>query len=175
MKIYKISQALAERQVVVDRNKNPISKDDIVRYRYYDDKRGKYFLTAQTYRVRDVTSETIYVNDTHDGSNVELTPEECVVIKFIGKDKSKLFEPATYAYHINLNERGSFYADVRNTSGKTVFTIKAGNELGPDETSIFEDGFMKHIHDMDGLKQHLVSLGIMKPDQTLTDMDPNER
>lgn len=61
--------------------------------------------------------------------------------------------PAEFEYHINLNERGSFYADVRNTSGKTVFEIKAGNELKEGESSIFEDGFMKTIHDMDGLKK----------------------
>lgn len=85
------------------------------------------------------------------------------------------FPPATYQYYINLNERGSFYADVRNQNGNTVFEIKAGNELGPDESSIFEDGFMKNIHDMDGLKAYLVSLGVMKPNQTLKDMQPHER
>lgn len=78
-------------------------------------------------------------------------------------------EPATYTYHINLDERGSFYADVRNSSGKTVFEIKAGNEIGPDESSIFDDGFMKHPHDLDGLKQHLVNLGIMSPKTKLVD------
>ena len=87
----------------------------------------------------------------------------------------KPFKDATYTYHINLNERGSFYADVRNSSGKTVFTIKAGNELGTEESSIFEDGYMKHIHDMQGLQKYLVSMGIMTPYQTLKDMQPNER
>jgi hypothetical protein len=107
--------------------------------------------------------------------------------------------PAEYTYHINLNERGSFFADVRDASGKTVFAIKAGNESGygppppnpdyipwdpfqkpheeemPDESSIFEDGFMKSIHDMKGLKEYLVQLGIMKENQTLRDMQPMER
>ena len=85
------------------------------------------------------------------------------------------FPMGTFEYHINLNERGYFYADVRNTSGKTVFTIKAGRELEEGETSIFEDGFMKNIHDMDGLKAHLIQLGIMKPGQKLIDMEPNAR
>lgn len=84
------------------------------------------------------------------------------------------FPSAKYTYHIDLNERGSFRADVRNSSGKTVFNILAGDELGPDESSIFEDGFMKNMHDMDGLKQYLVSLKIMNPDQTLVDMDPRD-
>lgn len=47
----------------------------------------------------------------------------------------KIFE-----YFINLDERGSFYADVRNPQGETVFEIKVGNELSEDESSIFDDG-----------------------------------
>ena len=80
-------------------------------------------------------------------------------------------KPVVYTYHINLNERGSFYADVRNSGGKTVFEIRAGDELKPGESSIFEDGYMKGTHDMDGLKEYLVELGIMKPNQRLKDMD----
>ena len=73
-----------------------------------------------------------------------------------------------FEYYINLNERGSFYADVRKAiDGQTVFEIKAGDELVEGESSIFEDGFMKHKDDLDGLKSHLVSLGIMKEDQRL--------
>jgi hypothetical protein len=63
-------------------------------------------------------------------------------------------------YFINLDERGSFSADVRDAAGKTLFEIKAGNELEEGETSIFEDGFMKHKHDMDGLADYLTDLGI---------------
>lgn len=69
-----------------------------------------------------------------------------------------------YEYHINIDERGSFLADVRkgNANGKTVFEIRAGNELGEYESSIFEDGYMKHKDDMVGLKSYLVSLKILK-------------
>lgn len=77
------------------------------------------------------------------------------------------FPPAIYKYYINLDERGSFFADVRNSNDKTVFTIKAGNELGPDETSIFDDGFMKDKNDLEGLRKYLISLGIMREQQTL--------
>lgn len=66
-----------------------------------------------------------------------------------------------YFYHINLDERGSFYADVRDESDKTVFEIKAGNELGADESSIFEDGFMRHKNDINGLANYLVDLGVI--------------
>jgi hypothetical protein len=76
-------------------------------------------------------------------------------------------KPQTYYYFINLDERGSFYADVRNASGKTLFEIKDGNELGEGETSIFEDGFMKNKDDLTGLKEYLISLGIMNSNQVL--------
>jgi hypothetical protein len=66
-----------------------------------------------------------------------------------------------YFYHINFDERGSFYADVRNSKEETVFEIKAGDELGEDETSIFEDGFMKHKQDLNGLANYLVDLGVI--------------
>jgi predicted transcriptional regulator len=65
----------------------------------------------------------------------------------------------TYTYTINLDERGEFNADVRDESGKTVFDI--------DGYDIFEDGFMKHKHDHEGLKKHLISLGIINPDDKL--------
>lgn len=66
-----------------------------------------------------------------------------------------------YFYHINLDERGSFYADVRDGNDKTVFEIKAGDELAEDETSIFEDGFMKNKHDINGLAHYLIDLGVI--------------
>lgn len=62
-------------------------------------------------------------------------------------------------YFINLDERGDFYADVRNAFQKTVFEI-SGFE-------IFEDGFMANKNDLDGLREYLVSLGIMIPTQAL--------
>lgn len=79
------------------------------------------------------------------------------------------FVPAVFTYWINLDERGSFYADVRNSSGTTVFEIKAGDELGPHETSIFEDGWMLHKNDLAGLKAYLVHLGVMHQGQALVD------
>ena len=66
-----------------------------------------------------------------------------------------------YTYHINKNERGGFYADVRDLNGKTVYEIKAGDELEPDETSIFEDGYMKNSKDIKGLESYLKELGII--------------
>lgn len=69
-----------------------------------------------------------------------------------------------YGYYINLDERGDFYADVRDADGSTVFEIRAGESLGEDESSIFEDGFMRDKHDLSGLTEHLRSLGVIPQD-----------
>lgn len=73
-----------------------------------------------------------------------------------------------YTYHINLNERGSFYADVRNEDEKTVMEIKGGNELAEDESSLVEDGFMRHFQDVEGLAEYMRSLGYSVESLTLT-------
>jgi len=88
--------------------------------------------------------------------------------KKAGWKTAQLFQKgATYKYYINLDERGCFYADVRNQNEKTIFEIKAGDELPEGETSIFEDGFMKNKNDLNGLKSYLVSLGIINKDATI--------
>lgn len=63
-------------------------------------------------------------------------------------------------YYINLDERGEFYADVRDSFGDTVFQIRGFD--------IFDDGFMAHKNDIAGLRKHLIDLGIMTEQQTLT-------
>lgn len=64
----------------------------------------------------------------------------------------------TFGYSINLDERGEFYADVRDASGETIFEIHAPDEEG---CSIFEDGFMRHKTDLAGLQFYLVDLGVI--------------
>lgn len=58
-----------------------------------------------------------------------------------------------YEYFINLDERGEFFADVRDPDGNTVYEIHGFD--------IFEDGFMKHKHDLENLEDHLHMLGFM--------------
>lgn len=82
-------------------------------------------------------------------------------------DLEEMKRTIKYEYTINLDERGSFNADVRDEDGKTVFEIKAGDELGEDETSIFEDGYMKHKNDIAGLEKYLKELGFMEPEAKL--------
>ena len=58
-----------------------------------------------------------------------------------------------FEYFINLDERGEFYADVRDQVGETVFEIHGFD--------IFEDGFMKHKTDLKGLTDYLFQLDIL--------------
>ena len=77
----------------------------------------------------------------------------------VGGDLEEYTLEKPFEYYINLNERGEFYADVRNPQGETVLEIKGFD--------IFEDGFMKHDKDIQGLREYLVYLGIMNEDQDL--------
>jgi len=65
----------------------------------------------------------------------------------------------TFTYYINLDERGEFYADVRNEKEKTVFEIQ-GYE-------IFEDGFMSHKDDVTGLQEYLRWIDIIPSESTI--------
>lgn len=69
-----------------------------------------------------------------------------------------------FGYYINMDERGDFYADVRDVFGKTVFEIRAGNSLGEGESSIFDDGFMRNKADINGLKAYLSDIEIIPKD-----------
>ena len=64
----------------------------------------------------------------------------------------------TYGYSINLDERGEFYADVRDADGTSVFEIHPPDAEGG---SIFEDGFMRHKNDLAGLQDYLTELGVI--------------
>lgn len=69
-----------------------------------------------------------------------------------------------YTYHINLNERGEFYADVRDDNDTTVYEIRIPNEEGDN---IFTDGYMRSITDTGGLEKYLRQIGIMQREDFL--------
>lgn len=71
-------------------------------------------------------------------------------------EKGKLF-----GYFINLHERGEFHADVRNEQQKSILEIK--------DSWIFEDGFMKNTEDLDGLRDYLLSIGLIHKNDQLLD------
>lgn len=70
-------------------------------------------------------------------------------------------------YFINLDERGDFYADVRDPSGSTIFEVRADDDGTID---LIEDGFMRDRSDLAGLSQHLRDLGIIAPDAEILTM-----
>lgn len=80
-----------------------------------------------------------------------------------------------YGYYINLDERGDFYADVRDSDGQTVFEIRAGNSLLEDVSSIFEDGFMRDKNDLAGLTEYLRELGVIQQDAQVLAMTDFEQ
>lgn len=76
------------------------------------------------------------------------------------EEKNGTITPTIF-YVIDPNERGSFVAHVQDYLGNSVFDIRAANELQEDETSIFDDGWMKDAEDTVGLMIYLQHLGII--------------
>lgn len=76
--------------------------------------------------------------------------------------------PGPFGYYVNLDERGDFYADVRNPSGETIFEIHAEED---GSIGLIEDGFMRHKTDLGGLRDHLAELGLIGPDAELLPSD----
>ena len=64
-----------------------------------------------------------------------------------------------YEYYINLNERGCFFADVRDYEGDSIFEIHGFD--------IFEGGFMSDLCDLEGLHELLVSQGYISKTDNL--------
>jgi len=66
----------------------------------------------------------------------------------------------TYEFYVNLDERGSFYADVRDPdTDESIYEIDTEKiqQLG-------EDGYMRHNQDYEGLESYLKQLDIIKED-----------
>lgn len=74
----------------------------------------------------------------------------------------------TYYFFVNKDERGEFYADVRDEKDNTIYEIKS-EPAGEDEEGNYgeglipqvEDGFMRHATDIQGLEKYLISLEII--------------
>jgi len=68
----------------------------------------------------------------------------------------------TYTFHVNLDERGEFYADVRDSEGETVFEIDT-----MEAHSLVEDGGLKHKLDLAGLEALMKTAGVIPKDAEL--------
>lgn len=64
----------------------------------------------------------------------------------------------THEYYINLDERGEFYADVRDMQGNTVFEWHGFDMFGNE---------MKDKNDIEGLQQYLIDDCIIPADSVL--------
>ena len=81
---------------------------------------------------------------------------------------------AQYQYN-HHEERGHFDAYVLDSNDNVVFEVHYPDFYEDEEsgeliegTTIFDDGFMKNPHDVEGLEKHLKSLGILKEDDELS-------
>lgn len=71
-----------------------------------------------------------------------------------------------YEYYINLDERGEFYADVRDPeTDDSVFEIADIDHLN----ELVEDGFIDNGHDITGIQEYLIDMEIINPDDTITE------
>ncbi|WP_323025771.1 hypothetical protein [Castellaniella sp.] len=93
----------------------------------------------------------------------------------LGAAAKSVDQQVTFGYYIDLDERGDFVADVRNAEGKTVYEIRAGDSLDEDESSIFDDGYMRDKHDVSGLTEYLRSLGVIPQDARVLPMQEFEQ
>jgi len=70
-----------------------------------------------------------------------------------------------YAFHVNLDERGIFKADVRNAAGDSVYEIS--NDADDGSLWLIENGFMRNIGDLKGLTDYLVQMEVLPKGSTV--------
>lgn len=68
-----------------------------------------------------------------------------------------------YKYYINLDERGEFYANVREDGGKIVFEITDYDHLW----ELIEGAWMEDKQDTHGLREYLIQNHIMTDEDRL--------
>lgn len=68
-----------------------------------------------------------------------------------------------YFYYINLDERGDFYADVRDENDNTVYEIKSIEQLN----ELIDNGFMRHSKDIEYLESYLMNIEFINSKDTL--------
>lgn len=74
---------------------------------------------------------------------------------------------ASFGYYVNLEERGNFYADVRDVRGNTIYEVRSDDEDGT--IGEVENGFMSDPHDLEGLSGYLANIAVIaKGDEILS-------
>jgi len=65
-----------------------------------------------------------------------------------------------FEYYINLDERGEFFADVRDSNGETIYEIHGFD--------LFEERYMLDKYDVENLADYLADLGILPAGSAIT-------
>lgn len=104
------------------------------------------------------SEKMIFAVEFTPGSSSLATEPEFVVPEMVcGDDASPI-----YGYYINLDERGEFYADVRNLSGSSIFELHTETVA-----EAIEGGFMRSKTDISGLKDYLKGTCLIEKDAEL--------
>jgi len=62
-----------------------------------------------------------------------------------------------FYYFVNLNERGCFYADVRDEQDNTVYEIFDVEHV----IDLIENGYVRHMADLEGLRDYLIEISVI--------------
>jgi hypothetical protein len=67
-------------------------------------------------------------------------------------------------YYVNLDERGSFYADLRRADdGVSIWEVREDYLA-----ELIQDGYVRHGRDLDGLVDYWVETNIIKSNDVVT-------
>jgi hypothetical protein len=76
-----------------------------------------------------------------------------------------------YFYFINLDERGEFYADVRDDEENTIIefgdAIRAETSNMHSMPELIQEGYVKHGTDLKSIEKYLKDLGLFRSNDTL--------
>ena len=78
--------------------------------------------------------------------------------------------PLVYGLYINLDERGSFNADVRDLEDKTIFQLE-----DDDAFEMQEQGFIRDLRDPDDYEDYMRDVGLIPKGGHVYDMQKFER
>lgn len=67
----------------------------------------------------------------------------------------------SYTYHINMNQRGEFYADIRDKDEDTIYEIQT------EDAEYLGEDFEVNVLEPESVRKYLTSIGILSVDDTL--------
>lgn len=79
-----------------------------------------------------------------------------------------------YGYYVNLDERGSFNADVRNFDGQTIIEVMSDDD-GDGEVWLVESGYMSDTKDIAGLTAYGIQRGLLPAGSQIHSMSDFEQ